>query len=264
MAALRKRDGPPIVVGANQAVHLKPNMGIRTNGVIGGPGNVTLEYFDFVNGRADSIRFLLFKAGVKHKFVGHSPEKWTELKSNPPQGGEFNGLPRLTIDGVEYGQSMAVLRALGTKHGLYFPEDPKTSYYCDVIIDCFVDVLDETTNITLPVLLEYDGKPDPDDIQGIVDIWKKVHVPLFKMLCTNMRTHGGKYAAGNVLTIADCIMVSGMANIWCNQDGPWNSTFNELFARGNVDKGVIDVYFATLREAFSDRLNNPNRKALPI
>ena len=76
-----------------------------------------------------------------------------------------------------------------------------------------------------------------------------------------MKAHNGKYAAGNRLTIADCIMVAGMANIWCNEVSPFKAAFEDLFNSGDVNKGLIDTYFATLRSEFGDRLNT--RPKLP-
>ena len=60
---------------------------------------------------------------------------------------------------------MAILRALGSKHGLYYPTDYKTSYYCDVVIDTYVDVFDSAAKIVLPILQAKGGKPDDEDIK---------------------------------------------------------------------------------------------------
>merc|ERR1712151_505813 len=229
-------------MGCADSTHTMPMMSMQKKGSIGGPGmNMTLEYFDFCYGRADSIRFCLEKAGVKYQYIGHSNEKWGQMKANKPAHREFNFMPIWTVDGKEYGQSMALLRGIGTKHNMYFPQDPFTSYYCDVILDCFVDVLDGCTGVILGVLLDPSkgGKPTDD----------------------NMKALGGKYAAGNRLTIADCVMVAGMDNIWCNAAGPFEAEFMKLFSAGDVDKDMIMTYFATLRSEFGTRLNS--RPQLP-
>ena len=220
--------------------------------------NMTLEYFDFCYGRADSIRFCLEKAGVKYQYIGHSNEKWAQMKANKPAHREFNFMPIWTVDGREFGQSMALLRGIGTKHNMYFPQDPFTSYYCDVILDCFVDVLDGCTGVILGVLLDPSkgGKATEADNAALGEKWQKTCVPLFKLLVANMKAHGGKYAAGNRLTIADCVMVAGMDNIWCNKAGPFEAEFMRLFSAGDVDKDMIMTYFATLRSEFGARLNS--------
>ena len=132
---------------------------------------MTLEYFDFCYGRADSIRFCLHKAGVKYDYIGHSNEAWGQMKANKPAHREFNFMPIWTVDGKEYGQSMALLRGIGTKHGMYFPQDPFTSYYCDVILDCYVDVLGACTGVVLPVLMGKGGKADQEDIDKLKEAW---------------------------------------------------------------------------------------------
>ena len=245
-------------MGCADSTYTMP-MGMSKRGSIGGPGmKMTLEYFDFCYGRADSIRFCLEKAGVKYQYIGHSNEEWGQMKANKPAHREFNFMPIWTVDGKEYGQSMALLRGIGTKHNMYFPQDPFTSYYCDVMLDCFVDVLDGCTGAILGVLLDPSkgGKPTAEDVNVLKEKWQKTCVPLFKLLVANMKAHGGKYAAGNRLTIADCVLVAGMDNIWCNAAGPFKATFDELFNSGDVDKAAIDSYFATLRSEFGARLNS--------
>ena len=69
-------------------------------------------------GRADPIRFLLHHAKVDYQYIGYDFEQWGKLKAEGKQG-EFGGLPRVMIDGKEYGQSMATLRMLGQKYGYY-------------------------------------------------------------------------------------------------------------------------------------------------
>lgn len=152
-AEIAKKAGPPTIIGSHQGWHLQTNQGIRVDGIVGGQDNMTVEYFDAFYGRADSLRFMLHRAGAKFNYVGHSQEEWGALKSAvPQQAGEFGGLPRLTLGGKEYGQSMAILRAFGSKYGFYDPTDAISSYYADVIVDGCVDVLDSTTGALLPVL----------------------------------------------------------------------------------------------------------------
>lgn len=134
---------------------------------------------------------------------------------------------------------------------MYFPKCHKTSYMCDVIVDCFVDVLEGNAKVCLPVATAKGGQPDDGDVQMIKDLWKKASVPLLKVLTTNMKCHGGKYAAGDKLTIADCCMVACLVNIWQNSSSPMHATWTQLYQdEVELDKGCIDQYFATLRDEF--------------
>ena len=44
---------------------------------------------------------------------------------------------------------MAELRMLGTKYGYYDPKDWKQAFYCDVILDAWVDILDKNGEVLL-------------------------------------------------------------------------------------------------------------------
>lgn len=143
---------------------------------------------------------------------------------------------------------------------MYFPKCHKTSYMCDVIVDCFVDVLDGNAGVCLPVATQKNGQPDDGDVQKIKDLWKKASVPLLKLLTKNMKCHGGKYAAGDRLTIADCAMVACLVNIWQNKSGPMYATYEQLYQdEVELDKGCINDYFDTLRAEFKERLDSSER-----
>jgi len=60
-----------------------------------------LEYFGPF-GRADPIRFLLYHSEVKFNDVAVSFEDWGARKAGG-NGGEFNCLPIVTVDGKEMG-----------------------------------------------------------------------------------------------------------------------------------------------------------------
>ena len=142
-AHLQQRDGAPTVIGAVQAVHLKPHEGIRCGGIVGQSGEhdkVTIEYFGMGYGRSSPVRLLCEHWGIPFEYKGYDFPEWGAIKG-AGQGGEFGGLPRVCINGEEFGQSMATLRMMGTKKGLYDPKDWKSAAYIDPILDAWVDLL---------------------------------------------------------------------------------------------------------------------------
>ena len=108
---------------------------------------IVIEYFDFAYGRCEPIRFLLSHAKVDYKFIGYDLPTWKNMKAQG-KSGEFGGLPRVTTNGEELGQSLAILRMFGAKYGYYPTNDWKTSFYINVILDCWEDMLVKTNTTT--------------------------------------------------------------------------------------------------------------------
>ena len=158
------------------------------------------------------------------------------------------------MNGKEYGQSMAELRMLGTMYGYYNPSDWKCAYYCDVILDGWVDILDKTNGI---VLSEDSEEKKKETLENVI---KNIHIPFLNFMEKQLVECGGPYIAGNKLTIADCAMVATLANIWENPAGPFTERFKPVLA--NYPK--VQAYNKTLRVAFAARLNDPARKPMPI
>ena len=222
-----------------------------------GGEEITLEYFADFYGRGDQIRFLLSRAGVNYNYSGLSQAEWGAAKGSY---GEFPFMPKLKVGKKEYGQSLAILRSLGVKYGMYNPADYKGSYYADVIVDGNADILNSTSGILIGSVLPKGGKADEEDFAKVRDIFKKQHAPTLNILVANMKAHGGKYAAGKKVSIADCVMVAALVNIWDNPASPLRATFQECLAGGDIaDKAALDAYFKTLRSEFGARLNDPKR-----
>ena len=80
----------------------------------GAAPNIQVEYFAMGYGRADPIRFLLHLKELPYEYIGHTFETWGKVKGSG-QGGEFNGLPRVRVNGKEFGQSLAILRSIGVR-----------------------------------------------------------------------------------------------------------------------------------------------------
>ena len=106
------------------------------------------------------------------------------------------GLPQLELqDGTIMGESMAVLRFLGTKLG-YYPSDPMEMYICNCLVEAYNDVFD---GFHAPFFAPEDKKAAP-----IKDLFeKKIPYIIGKF---NERFGKAKWLAGDKITIADfCI-----------------------------------------------------------
>ena len=114
----------------------------QSHGSAPGGGKLRLLYFEGGYARADPIRFLLYHADVDFADESISTDAWATRKRSGNFSCEFGDLPILTWKGRQMGQSMAILRSLGIKHGYYFPSDWKSAYYSDVIVDCWSDVFE--------------------------------------------------------------------------------------------------------------------------
>ena len=100
------------------------------------------------------------------------------------------------------------------------------------------------------------GKMTQEEAQAALGkLIEGLHRPVLALLEKQLETLGGTYIAGNKLTIADCAMVSNLANIWENPKGPWTEAFKPVLA----DYPKVQAYHIRLREAFKDRFNDPNR-----
>ena len=79
----------------------------------------------------------LDQAGVEWEDCTVKMADWPVLKPNVPG----NQIPCLELeDGTRLGQSMAMLRYIGQKHGLY-PSDPMEAYLADEAMDSYNDVI---------------------------------------------------------------------------------------------------------------------------
>ena len=222
----------------------------------GQPHKVVIEYFALGEARSSALQFLCHHAGIVYEFKGHSFESWGAEKA-AGRGGEFGGLPRVHIDKHELGESQAILRCMGAKHGYYNPNDPKQSYLVDVVLDCFGDLHDTSNGVALGVVT---GQMTAEDgNKAIAEKIPKVFEPILNLYEAQLG-HGCKFIAGEKVTIADCAMVALMANILENPNGPFFETYKPLMTK----YPKISAYFGRLRIEFAKRLNDPNRAKAPV
>jgi glutathione S-transferase len=78
-----------------------------------------LTYFDAAASRGEECRLALHMAGLPFEDERLSGDQWAARKESTP----FGALPVLTVDGRQLAQSNAILRFIGSQHGLH-PAEP--------------------------------------------------------------------------------------------------------------------------------------------
>ncbi|GMS94813.1 hypothetical protein PENTCL1PPCAC_16988, partial [Pristionchus entomophagus] len=94
-----------------------------------------LTYFN-TSGRGDPIRILFALADVPFEDVRVAIKDWPALKLTTPLG----TLPVLSVDGVEFGQTQAILRYLAREFGFAGPS-PLSSALADSLADQMADLM---------------------------------------------------------------------------------------------------------------------------
>src|SRR6195256_630287 len=78
-----------------------------------------LTYFDAAASRGEECRLALHLSGLPFEDERLSGDQWAARKERTP----FGALPVLTVDGRQLAQSNAILRFIGSQHGLH-PAEP--------------------------------------------------------------------------------------------------------------------------------------------
>src|SRR5947209_17181191 len=78
-----------------------------------------LTYFDSAASRGEECRLALHIAGLPFEDERLKADQWPGRKASTP----FGALPVLTVDGRQLAQSNAILRFIGSQHGLH-PSEP--------------------------------------------------------------------------------------------------------------------------------------------
>jgi glutathione S-transferase len=116
-----------------------------------------------------------------------------------------------TEDGKPHCQSWAILRFLGRKYG-YYPEDPVLAWKIDSTIDAAED---------------YFGAYFKFHFESVEDLkaqhkenWLKLLPVWVEAMEKRITKNGGKYIAGNNITIADFALASVIFNMLFNENNP--------------------------------------------
>jgi glutathione S-transferase len=152
--------------------------------------NYKLTYFDFAGGRGEPIRIVLHAAEIEFEDIRLTFPEFSKMR----QEMLFNALPVLEIDGAAFTQSNAICRYIGKMAGLY-PLDHLQALYCDETLDAVEDL---SHHIGQTFGLEGDALRTARE--KLVDGWLTTFLTGLGAL---LERGGGRYFAGNALTIAD-------------------------------------------------------------
>jgi len=150
-----------------------------------------LSYFDFDGGRAEPIRLALAYGNIPfedHRFPG---TEWPAMKNQTP----LHQVPVMEIDGDIVTQSDSLLRYAGKLSGLY-PEDALDALHCDETMA----TIDDIEHKIIPTFF----MEDDEDKRKAREALLAGPIPLFfARLETMLNERGGRFFAGNRLSVAD-------------------------------------------------------------
>lgn len=166
-----------------------------------------LYYFD-IYGRAESIRFLLSHAKVEYENVNAGPIM-ADLKKDKL---EFGQVPMLeTADGKHFVQSWAILRYLGRTYG-YYPNDAELAWKIDSTIDAVEDYV--------VAYFKYNFESNEEKKAVFKEAWLK-NLPMWvSAIEKRLEANGGKYIAGDKITIADFALAYVGFGLLLNEANP--------------------------------------------
>ena len=165
-------------------------------------GTIKYTYIDGGYGRADPLQQMWDYHGQPCEKIGVEVGKQgtTEFGTGMPQVAANIGGKT-----TNWGQMGAILRSFGIRYGYYNPKDWKTARYCDPIVDSYADVL-----ATLTAFAYNEDQSKADELGAkYVGTCGKFNGLIEK----GMAHHGGKFSAGNSVTISDFVLCSYFGNL---------------------------------------------------
>jgi glutathione S-transferase len=180
-----------------------------------------LHYFDGY-GKGDMIRMALHTAKQEFEDVRYSQEQWAVEKATGHY--EFGQVPAMEMDGKFYGQSCAILRYHGKKHGFY-SEDPYTAWRMDSYIDSIMDIMNGFYKFAFEQNEEKKKADAETYFTTIFPAWMNV---IEKRFAANDSPH---HAVGDKVTIADFALCGWMFGTPLNEGSPLCGQFKEIVAK---------------------------------
>ncbi|KAF8363340.1 hypothetical protein PRIPAC_90263 [Pristionchus pacificus] len=163
-----------------------------------------LTYFN-VRGRGEPVRMMFTIAGVPFEDKRIDKADWPELKKTFP----FGTLPVLEVDGVQIGQTLAIVRYVAREFGLAGP-DNLTAALADALADQFVDFLQSTEKWLVSTFGGTATSEEKDEIYNTVFVpAREKHFAYFEAALAKSTT--GWYAGTPELTHADVVIANYLA-----------------------------------------------------
>ena len=150
-----------------------------------------LTYFDFHGGRGEPARLAMFMDGTDFEDRRVPLADWPGLKSQTL----FHALPVLEVDGASVTQANAINRYVGKLAGLY-PDDAWQAALCDEVMD----VVEDITHQVVATFTIKDDQAKQTVRRALVDGAIRFYL---ERLQARLERSGGKYFAGNRITVAD-------------------------------------------------------------
>src|SRR6266850_6733685 len=149
-----------------------------------------LTYFDFHGGRGEPARLALSIAGIPFEDDRVPGADWPRRKPSTP----FGSLPVLEVDGAIVTQSNGINRYVGKLANLY-PSDPWQAALCDEIMEAVEDI---GSKIAATMFLADEQKKAQRKalVEGPLPFY-------LARLQQRLEAHGGRYFAGDKLSVAD-------------------------------------------------------------
>jgi glutathione S-transferase len=203
-----------------------------------------LHYFD-IYGRAESIRFLLSHAKIKYENVLINNDTLKDLKASGNL--EFGQLPMLeTEDGKHLCQSWAILRFLGRKYG-YYPDEAEIAWKIDSCVDAVEDYLN--------AYFKFNFESNEERKAQFKENWLKMLPEWIAAIEKRITSNGGKYVAGDKITIADFALAAVGFNMLFNE-----ANMHYADSWGLVkDREVLIKYTNLLKESLGEHLAKRNQ-----
>ena len=164
----------------------------------------TLHYFE-LHGRGDPIRVLLNHAEVQFEDKRYNFDNWGAVKPTMPN----QQIPCLELPGgKKMGQSMAILRFVGMKHG-YYPTDLLEAHKADELCDGYSDV---GGKVYKPHFMPEGAEKDA----FIKEIFEKI-LPPFLKVAEAQCSLGKEFLVSDKLCTAD-FFIGGLYTNYVNND----------------------------------------------